>query len=155
VLKADDEFAWLLNQALLLRDRDHGALDWDNLAEELEEMAALRRGQVVSLLRVALVHMLKLRYSKIRRSPRSWRVSLVNSRVGAHDILDDSQTLRNQLPELLAKAYRGAQPVAGVEMGLEKYQWETLFPEACPWAADEVLDAEFLPEQAHDANGRS
>ena len=56
----DDVYGWLLSQASALRARDHFSLDWDNLAEELEEMAALRRDALQSDLEILLLHCLKL-----------------------------------------------------------------------------------------------
>jgi hypothetical protein len=151
----EDFCGWLDDQTSLLRSKNYAALDATNLAEVLEEMAAQQRSKVVSLLRVVLVHLLKWHYSKIRRSESSWRVSLVTARIDAAEILEDSRTLRNELPLLLAKAYRGARAVAGVEMRLSKRDWQRLFPDTCPWSESQVLDDDFFPERAPHANGRS
>ena len=155
VHKDDDGFGWLLSQISLLRTQHYGALDWTNLAEELEEMAGLQRDTVVSLLRVVLLHLLKWRYSRVRRSDRSWKVSIVAARVSVTDVLADSKTLKNELPALLAKAYRGARAIAGAEMGMDKHDWQRLFPDNCPWTEEQVLDEDFLPDLDPDANGRS
>jgi hypothetical protein len=155
-IRRDDDFLqWLLNQVSLLRSRNYAALDSANLAEELEEMAAQQRGKVVSLLRVVLVHLLKWHYSKNRRSERSWTISLVRARIEVSDIFEDSRTLRNELPSMLTRAYRGARSVAGTEMQMAKRDWQHLFPVVCPWTESQVLDEDFLPEIAPDANGRT
>ncbi len=151
----DDFYGWLANQASILRSGNYGALDSVKIAEELDEMAALQRDKVVSLLRVALVHLLKWRYSRVRRSESSWKISLVTARVDVTDILEDSRTLRNELPLLPAKAYRGARSVAGTQMRLQKRDWQQLFPDTCPWTESQVLDEDFLPELAREANGRA
>ncbi|MGH7907524.1 MAG: DUF29 domain-containing protein [Candidatus Binataceae bacterium] len=153
VHRDDDPYAWLRNQASILRARHYGALDSTNLAEELEEMAALQRDKVVSLLRVVLVHLLKWRYSRIRRSEHSWRTSIVTARVDVTDILEGSRTLRNEIPALTARAYRGARPVAGAQMRPDKRTWLSLFPNDSPWSALEVLDEDFFPEMAPGSNG--
>jgi Domain of unknown function DUF29 len=151
----DGDFCgWLANQASILRSGNYSALDSVNIAEELEGMAALQRDKVVSLLRVVLVHLLKWHYSKIRRSESRWKISLVTARVDMTDILEDSRILRNELPSLLAKAYRGARSVAGTQMGLAKRDWQRLFPDICPWTESQVLDEDFFPEIAPGANGR-
>jgi hypothetical protein len=54
-----------------------------------------------------------------------------------------------------AGAYRGARRVAAAEMSIEKTELEYLFPVECPWTAEQVLDDDFLPEMAPNANGRS
>jgi hypothetical protein len=150
-----DFYAWARYQANELRSRQPNFIDWVNLAEELEEMAGLQREKVVGLLRVVLIHLLKWRYSKVHRSERSWNVSIVTARVDVLDILAESETLKNELPVFLAKAYRGARTIAGAEMGLDKHDWQRMFPDHCPWTREQVLDEEFLPAIAPTANGRS
>ena len=150
-----DFYAWLVEQAALLRSGNHTALDSMNVAEELEEMAAEQCGKVVSLLRVILVHLLKWQYSRVRRSENSWRTSLVWARTDLVDLLGDSRTLHNEMATLLAKAYRGARSVAGIEMRLTRREWQSLFPETCPWTEFEVLDEDFLPAISSNADGRS
>lgn len=150
-----DFYAWVLYQANELRSRQPAFIDWGDLAEELEEMAGLQRAKVVGLLRVVLIHLLKWRYSKVHRSDRSWNASIVTARVDLLDIIADSKTLKNELPAFLAKAYRGARTIAGAEMGLDKHDFQRMFPVDCPWAMEQVLSEEFLPELAPTANGRS
>ncbi|HJU11546.1 MAG TPA: DUF29 domain-containing protein [Candidatus Binataceae bacterium] len=155
VHRDQDFYAWLADQAALLRTGNYPGLDSMKVAEELEEMAAQQRGKVVSLLRVILVHLLKWHYSRVRRSENSWRISLVTARIDVNDLLDDSRTLRNELPSLLVKAYRGARSVAGTEMRFTRREWQRLFRETCPWTESQILDEDFLPPIASDANGRS
>ncbi len=61
----------------------------------------------------------------------------------------------NEFPPLLAKAYRGARSVAGTQMRLEKRDWQRLFPDSYPWTESQVLEEDFFPEIAPEANGRS
>ena len=119
-------------------------------------MAALQRDKVVSHLRVALTHLLKWKFSRFQRSERSWRTSLVNARVRASSVLEDSATLRNEAPALLARAYRGARSIAAAQMGFERrHDYQQLFPLDCPWTLDEVLNEDFFPELSPNANGRT
>ena len=156
VERAADSYAWLLAQAKALEAGNLSALDRKGLAEELEDMAALRRDEVVGLLRVVLTHLLKWRDSRVRRSDHRWTVDLTHARVDLADLLEDSTVLRNELPVLLVKAYRGARKNAGAEMRFKAGRdWERLFPIECPWTIDEVLQDDFVPDIAPDANGRS
>ncbi len=150
-----DSYAWARYQANELRSRQPSFIDWVNLAEALEEMAGLQRQKVIGLLRVVLILLLKWQYSKVHRSECSWNVSIVTARVDVLDTLAESETLKNELPVFLAKAYRGARTIAGAEMGLDKHAWQRMFPDHCPWTAEQVLDEEFLPAIAPTANGRS
>ena len=153
--REEDFCGWLANQASLLRSENYAALDSADLAEELEEMAASERRKVIGLLCVVLVHLLKWHYSKIRGSENSWKVSLATSRIDAIDVLEDYGTLRNELPSLLAKAYRGSCSVAGTEMRLAKRDWQRMFRDICPWNESQVLEDDFFPEIAPGAYGRS
>ena len=150
-----DVYAWLLDQAQRLRHFQPESLDWFGLAEELEGIVALERAKVISLLGIVQAHLLKWQYSKIRRSERSWRNTLVNARTELIDILDESRVLRNQVPRFLIKAYGQALRLAGTQMGLEKHDWQRLFPSNCPWTVEQVLDQDFFPPIALTANGRS
>ncbi len=44
---------------------------------------------------------------------------------------------------------------AGTQMRLRKRDWQQLFPDTCPWTESQVLDEDFLPELAREANGRA
>ena len=149
-----DVYAWVLDQAQRLRHYQPESVDWFGLAEELEIIVALERAKVVSLLRVILVHLLKWRYSKIRRSEHSWRKSLLAARVNVINILEGSAIFRNELSVFLRKGYESAKSLAGTEMRLDKHEWQDLFPRNCPWSESEVLDEDFILDIAPNADGR-
>ena len=156
VRKDDDFYAWLLDQATLLRSRRFNSVEWDAVAEELEAMAAKERRDLVGQLRTVLTHLLKWQYSAARRSESSWRDSIVRARQDAMEILDDSRTLKNELPTHVNKAYRQARSLDGSQMRLNKRDWQQLFPETCPWDAEtEVLDEDSFPAITERANRRS
>lgn len=66
-----DILLWSEQQAELLRRRAANALDWDNLAEEIQDVGLSELHAVESLLVQALIHMLKVEAWRIAR-----RVSL-------------------------------------------------------------------------------
>lgn len=139
-----DFMAWLLNQAATLRHRRHQAIDWDELAEELEAMARSEEHGLESFLEVLLVHLLKWAYQPERRSG-SWEASIENSRDQITARLQRSPTLKAKLDELAASAYKRARRTAGAEMGLNRDQWNQLFPQSCEWGVELVIDPEFWP----------
>jgi len=156
VHKDDDLYAWLLDQAASLRSRRSNFVEWDAVAEELEAMAAKERRDLVAQLRTVLTHLLKWQYSAVRRSESSWRDSIVRARQDAMEILDDSRTLKNELPTHLNRDYRQARSLAGSQMRLDKRDWQGLFPETCPWDAErEVLNEDFFPTITKRANRRT
>jgi hypothetical protein len=157
VVRRDDDFyAWLLDQAASLRSRRSNFVEWDAVAEELEAMAAKERRDLVGQLRTVLTHLLKWRYSGVRRSESSWRDSIVRAWQDATEILDDSRTLKHELLTHLNKAYRQARSLAGSQMRLNKRDWQKLFPETCPWDAEkEVLNEDSFPAITERANRRA
>jgi len=75
---------WLDEQAQALKERHAAALDWDNLAEEIEGLARSDRRALNSYLESALLHMLELAYwdAERERNHWQWRLHLKNARRG-------------------------------------------------------------------------
>ncbi|HSA81209.1 MAG TPA: DUF29 domain-containing protein [Geminicoccaceae bacterium] len=138
---ADDLHAWSLEQAALLRARRTEGLDWERLAEELEAMVGRDRRELKSRLRVILLHLLKWQTQPARRGA-SWRKTLRAQRQHIRDLLQESPSLRPQVPALVLEAYPDAVKNAVDETGLPLGR----FPVDCPYAADEVRPEAFLPD---------
>lgn len=153
----DDPHAWLVDQVKVLRSKQYDFLDSEKVAEELEAMANSDRTEVISHLRNIVANFLKLAYSAIRRSERSWTHSILLARLNLSLKVDNSKTLRNDLPNFLKTAYKQARTLAANEMRLERHQAQQLFPagEECPWSIEQLRDEDFLPEVAPTANGRT
>jgi hypothetical protein len=139
----DDLHAWSLEQAALLRARSTEGLDWDHLAEELEAMVGRERRELKNRLRVILLRLLKWQAQPARRGA-SWRKSLRTQRRHIRDLIQQSASLRPQVPALVLEAYPDAVKDAVDETGLPIGR----FPQDCPYAADEVLAESYLPDPA-------
>ena len=124
--------AWLLAQVQAIHERRLDDLDWENIAEEPEGMAAKDRRALTSFLRVMLTHFLKSKYQLRDRDLHlsSWRASIVNTRREVRDALEESPSLGNEetFKRLFEKGYRDARPVAAAEMGLTDRAMDRLFP---------------------------
>lgn len=146
----DDFHAWLLDQASLLRSHRYGSLDWSNLAEELEAMAAGERRELLRRLTTLLAHLLKLQLQPqaIARRGRGWKLTVTRSRREIRRLLDSSPGLKGRPEEFVTTAYSDSRRDAGVEAGLERYQWEEVFAQTCPWTLAQILDDDFLPATA-------
>jgi hypothetical protein len=140
-----DYYEWLNQQARALREMQPLYLDWRELAEELEEMGARERRELISHLRILMAHLLKWSYQSNRRGT-SWRRTILLARQEAEAVLADSPSLRPILEDCAAKAYEDARRLAGTEMKLERAAWERLFPPACPWTLDELRNPDYLPK---------
>ncbi len=135
-----DYYRWLLEQAAHIRAHRLDQLDCQGLAEELEDMGRSERRAVEGHLKNLLLHLLKWLIQPQRRSD-SWRDSIDNARDALADLLQDSPSLRPQLPEFITRQYARARRSTATQTGIA----ETDLPTDCPFRLDEILDHGFLP----------
>lgn len=133
-----DFYSWTLAQAAELRDRRPAGLDWENLAEEIEDLGGEVFNKLRSSFRVILVHMLKWDHQPERRS-RSWAASIDTHRIEIDFVFDRNPALRRRQVEAISGAYRQARVRAAVEMKRDK----KALPETCPYSLEDVLTREF------------
>jgi hypothetical protein len=136
----DDLLAWTQEQAALLRAHAVDDIDWENLAEEIESMGRRDRRELKSRLTVILLHLLKWQAQPDQRGT-NWRKTLRTQRREIRDLLQQSPSLRREVPGLLRDAYPDAVKDAVDETGLRA----DAFPAACPYTPDDVLDEDHLP----------
>jgi hypothetical protein len=136
-----DFYAWANEQAALLRAGRLSEADIENIAEEIESMGRSERRELTSRLTVLLVHLLKWRYQPALQS-HSWRNTIEQQRLRLEDHLAENPSLKSQLDEVMAKAYRHARVDAELETGLLKKS----FPLASPFTFDEAMSPDFLPD---------
>lgn len=136
-----DFYAWANEQAALLRAGKLSAADIENIAEEIESMGKTEKRELVSRLRVLLLHLLKWRFQPRGRSS-SWSASIRVQRLDIAEHLKDNPSLKAKLPEAIATAFAGAAIEAAGETKLP----ESTFPKACPWTFEQMMDADFWPE---------
>ncbi len=102
-----DYYRWLQTTVDQVQAGNFGAIEWDNLVEELESMGKSEKRALLSLLTRLLEHLLKLAYwkSEKARVGNHWASEIVNFRAQIKARLEDSPSLRSQLPTLYEKAY--------------------------------------------------
>jgi len=135
-----DYYAWLIEQAAHIRARRLDQLDYEALAEELEDMGRSERRAVENYLKNLLLHLLKWAVQTERRSG-SWRDSIDTARDAVADLLRDSPSLKPQLSEFVTRQYDRARRSAVNQTGMA----EKNFPAKCPFGLDEILDHTFFP----------
>ncbi|MGH8479710.1 MAG: DUF29 domain-containing protein [Gammaproteobacteria bacterium] len=138
-----DFHAWALENATLLRQRKLADIDVLHIAEELEGMGASERRELQSRLQVLVSHLLKCQYQPERRG-KSWLLTIGHQRDAVDRLLKQSPSLRPLLddPEELGDIYAKAVRDAVIETELDRH----VFPLACPYAIDQLLDGNFLPD---------
>lgn len=134
-----DFYLWTQEQAGLLRAHALSDVDAEHLAEEVESMGNSDRRSLGSHLTVVLMHLLKWQHQPDRQC-NSWRLSVYHGRDDIDQLLSESPSLKNRIPELINKKYPIARRNAGIETGLPL----STFPESCPFTVDQILD-DFWP----------
>ena len=135
--------AWALENAALLRQGNLADIDVLHIAEELEGMGASERRELQSRLQVLVCHLLKYQYQPERRG-KSWLLTIGHQRDAIDRLLKQSPSLRplldnaEEVGDIYAKAVRDAV----IETELDRH----LFPLGCPYAIDQLLDGNFLPD---------
>jgi hypothetical protein len=135
-----DFYGWALGQANLLRNEDYTELDIDNLVEEIEAMAKRDRRELFNRLKIILMHLLKWQYQPSHRS-KSWTDTLDEQRDEIDELLEDSPSLRRDLPDLVIRAY----PKAIIKPMKDTGLTSDAFPPRCEWAIEQILDPNWLP----------
>jgi hypothetical protein len=98
----DQDFvAWSKQQADALRTAarigSNQSLDWENLAEEIEDLGKSARRELQSQIRRIVRHLLKLQHSPAKEPRRGWEESIVDARAEIEDLLEVSPSLRTRL----------------------------------------------------------
>src|SRR5437879_1488152 len=102
-----DTVAWSEQQAAALRAAARGGsnqpLDWENLAEEIEDLAKSLRLRLRSQIARIIHHQVKLEYSPAMDPRKSWRRTIRQARLDIDRILEDSPSLRCEVPRFIEK----------------------------------------------------
>ena len=139
-----DFYEWTQHQAAALAASHVSELDLANLAEEIESLGRRDRRALRSRLKVLVRHLLKWCYQPERRKMgRSWWRTIRTQRSEISLILEDSPSLRRQVPEMMQADYQAVCMDTNGETDLPL----TTFPQTCPWTAEQVLDDTFWPHE--------
>ena len=139
-----DYFAWIRRQVVALRERRLEEVDWINAAEEIEDLGKSERRGLRNQLAMLLEHLLKLRYAPgthRANNRRGWQLSVKGARIAIEELLNDSPSLRSELPEMLPQAYRTARLEALRKARLP----DEAIPEDSPWTVAQAMDDGFWP----------
>jgi hypothetical protein len=162
-LYEQDFDAWAMGQAAALRavrdailqgaDRPAEllrAIDWENLAEEIEGLARRDRRELASRLALIVEHLAKLEFSSAAEPRAGWVATVRRERGDLNGILEDSPSLRREVPNMLAR--RTGEAVKGAAESLALHG-ETDAAKAClrrlgaAFTVEEVL-GDWIPAQA-------
>lgn len=134
-----DFYSWTQQQAQLLRNQQIDQIDWNNLAEEIEDMGRSEKRELGSRLEILIMHLLKWQFQPNLRS-RSWTLTIKEQRLRLEKLLKENPSLKSSIEDVKDNAYPLAVISAERETGLSS------FPETCPYDLTEILSPEFFPE---------
>ena len=140
-----DFYAWTQEQAKLLRAQQWELVDIENLIEEIETLGRQERRELRNRLTVLLGHLLKWQFQPEKRS-NSWLAPIREQRREVETLLQENPSLKSYLADLAEALQLGYQ--AGVDLAFRETElpYET-FPEICPYALEQILSSEFLPNE--------
>ena len=111
-LYEEDLLLWSKEQAEALRAAARGgsnqALDWENLAEEIEDLGSSQRSALASQLRRIIQHLLKLEFSPASDPRRGWEESIGDARAAIEDLLETSPSLKAEIAREIERQTRRA-----------------------------------------------
>lgn len=126
---------WTQEMAIAIRNRNISTMDWDNLLDEIEDMAKSDKRALRSYTQRLIEHIFKLKYWKSERdrNQNGWKSEVINFRGEIQNILEDSPSLRNYLEDNYLDWYRKS---------FKKYQKDNLFkvPEHQPVELEQILN---------------
>jgi len=133
-----DALAWAERQVDLLRrlaagERLNEAIDWPNVIEEVQDVGLSELRSCKSLLRQALVHLLKLHAWPGSMAAAHWPGEAVGFIADARDRFTPS--MRQRI--ILTEVYRTA--LVQVRTEADNVGEPRPLPEACPFALDDLL----------------
>jgi Domain of unknown function DUF29 len=140
-LYEQDFYAWANEQAALLRAGEISAADIENIAEEIESIGRGEKRELICRLSVLLAHLLKWRFQPERRG-HSWTYTIREQRLQIARHMKDNPSLHAKTSEAMADAYQTALLAAAEDTGLPEWT----FPSVCPYAFEQVVDADFWPD---------
>lgn len=149
----DEDFvAWTRQQAKALRavarGRSNEPLDWENLAEEIEDLGKSNRRELRSQILRILRHLLKLQFSPASDPRRGWYESVIDARSEVRLLLHDSPSLRRRVSRMASEEMGSAVKLAIFDLGKfgEMDAPRTAALQGARYTADQILDDWFPPE---------
>ncbi len=140
-----DLSAWADEQARLLAAGAVEAIDHAHIAEIVRDLGERERREIRDRLGVIVTGLLRWG-AEVDLRCDGWAITIDRQRRRVASRLDDSPSLRAELPWLVAEVY----PEAKARAVLESALFEDSFSESCPFTDEEILMHGFLPDPHGD-----
>jgi hypothetical protein len=149
-----DFYMWVQENLKLLKNREYDLVDWENLLEEIEDMARRELRSLISLMAVIMEHLYKWENFRYREDVgHSWISSINNARNELDTIFETYPSIRKKSVEELPTAWRIAvrrlirwfkedenHDLAKKYFG--RFPTEKDFPQECPYTFQQIMEYE-------------
>jgi hypothetical protein len=149
-----DFYLWVMENLRLLKNKEYDLVDWENLLEEIEDMARRELRSLISFMAVILEHLYKWENFRDREDMgHSWKKSINNARNELDTIFETYPGIRKKAAEELPTAWRIAvrrlvrwfkedenHDLAKKYFG--RFPTEKDFPQECPYTFEQVMEYE-------------
>ena len=152
-----DTVAWSENQAAALRAAgrrgSNQELDWENLAEEIEDLGRSERRELRSRLATIIEHLVKLNQSSTSDPLHGWQQTIRRERGEIERLLEDSPSLRREIPDLVKKETKRSVDTAIADLrgrgeigpSLEQALRAKTYLDLFAYTPEQVLDDDWFP----------
>ena len=137
-----DYYLWAQEQARVLRERRPDQIDWENLAEEVDDLARRNADALEGQCETLIEHLLKIAAAPelvLKNNLRLWRASVRNARHKIRILLRRNPSLRGQSDELFGDAWTVGRNNALAKLDLD----DNVIPEAPLFTFDQAFDDKF------------
>jgi hypothetical protein len=143
-----DFYAWAMDQAAALRAmaavRSNAPIDWQLVAEEVEDLGRSERHAGESWLEQIIAHLLKLEYSRLAEPRDHWRSEVTAFRLDLRRRL--SPSIERLLRQELDEHWRAGRLLAARSLVDSDPAFADLLPAELPYSLD-LITGDWLPEQ--------
>ncbi len=139
-----DFYSWALEQARALAEHRIEDLDWENLAEEVGDLARSERRAFRSQCATMVEHLLKIALAAptiLQQNRRLWQLTLKETRRKIRRLLTESPGLKSSVQELFEEAWLDGRDEALKFLELN----DDAIAEAPLWSFDQAIDDDFIP----------
>ncbi len=147
-----DVYAWAMQQASALRSEaaqgGSNAIDWANVAEEIESLGREQAHAIVSLMSRIIQHLLKLEHSPARDPRNHWTKEVRRFRIALINRSESNPALAARMEQFTERAHRYGRLEASVDLADDGLALADL-PETCPYTLDQIRAFDWFPSNPH------
>ncbi|MFN3598959.1 MAG: DUF29 domain-containing protein [Aquificaceae bacterium] len=144
---------WVEINLELLKEKAYELVDWENLLEEIEDMAKSDLKACISYLAVILEHLYKWdNFRELTKTGRekggfSWIKSIEVARLRINHLFEEIPSLKTKLPDELEQAWKKAKDNIQIWLiDVAKEPKRFSIPKKCPYTYEEAMTRDLRKE---------